>query len=89
GEYEQGFLAMARPAGQGGALVPDSQGSQFFIILDDLRERLPKSGMYAIFGRVVAGMDVADTIAAGQTTGSPEDRPVDPVTIRTVTVQAP
>ena len=89
GEYEQGFLAMARPAGQGGALVPDSQGSQFFIILDDLRERLPKSGMYAIFGRVVAGMDVVEAIAAGQTTGSPDDRPVDPVTIRRVTVQAP
>lgn len=86
GEYERGVLAMARPAGTGGTLQPDSQGSQFFIILDDLRDRLPKEGMYAIFGRVVEGMDVVDTIAGGETSGSPQDRPLDPVTIQSVTM---
>lgn len=87
GEYERGILAMARPGNRDGTPVPDSQGSQFFVILDDLRQRLPKEGLYAIFGRVVEGMDVVDAIASGDT--SPDDRPLDPVNILTVTVEGP
>ncbi len=87
GDYERGFLAMARPAGPGGQPVPDSQGSQFFIILDDLTERLPKEGLYTIFGRVVEGMDVVDAIAAAEI--GPGDRPVEPVAMESVTVARP
>ena len=42
-DYEQGVLAMANAG-------PNTNGSQFFIVLDDLRGRLPKN--YTIFGRV-------------------------------------
>jgi cyclophilin family peptidyl-prolyl cis-trans isomerase len=87
GEYERGIVAMARPAGPGGQLIPDSQGSQFFVILDDLRGRLPKEGGYSIFGRVVEGMDVVDRIAAADTSGPPQDRPLDPVEMADVTIE--
>ena len=85
GEYERGVVAMARPAGPGGGLVPDSQGSQFFIVLDDgVADRLPKEGGYSIFGNVIEGLDVVDTIAAGETgTG---DFPLEPITILDVTI---
>ncbi len=89
GEYERGILAMARPAQPDGSLIPDSQGSQFFIILADLRQRLPKEGGYSIFGRVVEGMEVVDAIAGADTSGPPSDRPLDPVVMTAVTVQRP
>lgn len=87
GEYERGNVAMARPANRDGSVVPDSQGSQFFIILDDLRERLPKDGRYAIFGRVTQGMDVVDAIASGPTDAG--DRPLAPVVIDIAAVRRP
>jgi peptidyl-prolyl cis-trans isomerase B (cyclophilin B) len=87
GEYERGIVAMARPAGPGGQLIPDSQGSQFFIVLEDsVRQTLPKTGMYAIFGRVAAGMDVVDAIAGGPTDGQ---EALNPVAMTRVTVQRP
>ncbi len=75
GDYERGTLAMANAG-------PNTNGSQFFICLADLRGRLPKS--YTIFGRVTSGMDVVDAIAAGPT--GPNDRPLEPVTMRSVEV---
>lgn len=54
-DYEKGVLAMAN-AGS------NTNGSQFFITLSDLRARLPKN--YTIFGRVVQGIDVVDKIGA-------------------------
>ena len=53
-DYERGTLAMANAG-------PNTNGSQFFIVLDDLRGKLPKN--YTIFGRVTDGMDVVDAIA--------------------------
>ena len=50
--YERGTLAMANAG-------PDTNGSQFFICLEDVR--LPPN--YAVFGKVTAGMDVVDRIA--------------------------
>jgi len=75
GDYHRGTLAMANAG-------PNTNGSQFFICLDDLVGKLPKS--YTIFGQVTKGMDVVDAIAAGKT--GAQDRPVEPVTIQKVTV---
>ena len=75
GEYYRGTLAMANAG-------PNTNGSQFFIVLDDLMGRLPKS--YTIFGQVTRGMDVVDAIAAGKTGAN--DRPVEPVKMTKVTV---
>jgi cyclophilin family peptidyl-prolyl cis-trans isomerase len=50
--YARGTLAMANAG-------PDTNGSQFFICLDDVG--LPPQ--YSVFGEVAAGMDVVDRIA--------------------------
>jgi cyclophilin family peptidyl-prolyl cis-trans isomerase len=52
--YTRGTLAMANAG-------PNTNGSQFFIMLDD--KPLPPA--YSVFGRVVEGMDVVDAIAVG------------------------
>ena len=51
--YGRGILAMANAG-------PDTNGSQFFICLDDV----PLPPQYAVFGQVTDGMEVVDTIAA-------------------------
>ena len=59
GTYERGIVAMARTQ------APNSQGSQFFVVLDDTAEApLESARTYVIFGRVLEGMDVVDAIAA-------------------------
>jgi cyclophilin family peptidyl-prolyl cis-trans isomerase len=50
GEYTLGAVAMANAG-------PDTNGSQFFICIDDCTTKLAKS--YNLFGYVVEGMDVA------------------------------
>ena len=87
GDYDRGMIAMARPAGQGGTFIPNSQGSQFFIMVADRPELA--SGGYSIFGRVTSGMDVVDMIVAGETSGPPNDAALDPVVMTRVTVQRP
>jgi len=82
GEYRRGVLAMARSA------APNSQGSQFFIVLDDgAAGPLESVRTYAILGEVTAGLDVVDAIAAVER--DQEDRPVVPVTILSTTVSSP
>jgi cyclophilin family peptidyl-prolyl cis-trans isomerase len=56
GEYTLGAVAMANAG-------PDTNGSQFFICIDDCRSKLAKS--YNLFGYVIDGMDVALTITQG------------------------
>jgi len=81
----RGTLAMARTN------VVNSATSQFFINLND-NGFLNHTGTdaakfgYAVFGRVVEGMDVVDKIAAVKTTnsGMHQDVPVSPVTIESV-----
>lgn len=87
GDYSRGLVAMARPAGQGGAFIPNSQGSQFFIMVADRPELA--SGRYSIFGRVLSGMEVADAIVARPRTGAQNDIAIDPVVMTSVTVQRP
>jgi len=82
GEYRRGVLAMARSA------APNSQGSQFFIVLDDgAAGPLESARTYAILGEVTAGMEVVDAIAFVER--DQEDRPVVPVTILSATVSTP
>jgi len=83
----RGTLAMARTS------VVDSATSQFFINLVDngfLDHRDKSAGGfgYAVFGRVVDGMDVVDAIG-GVETGNVKgfgDVPIEPVVIERVTV---
>ncbi len=72
GTYSRGTLAMANAG-------PNTNGSQFFICLDDVG--LPHA--YTIFGEVTAGMDAADAIAAAPRRG---EQPVDDCVIQSVTV---
>lgn len=83
GRYGRGIVAMARTQ------EPDSQGSQFFIVVDDGAEAaLEHYRTYAIFGRVVEGMDVVDAIASMPNDGSPANRALEPVAIKTATLEA-
>jgi cyclophilin family peptidyl-prolyl cis-trans isomerase len=83
GEYVRGTVAMARTS------QPNSQGSQFFIVVADSPHLARTDPGYAIFGRVVSGMEVADQIVAGERTGPQDDIAVDPVAMTRVTVQRP
>jgi cyclophilin family peptidyl-prolyl cis-trans isomerase len=76
--YRRGTLAMARTR------EPNSQGSQFFIVLDDsaAANGLADANTYAIFGQVTEGMDVVDAIAAA----ADAQLPSDPVVMTKVTV---
>ena len=56
GEYRHGAVAMANSG-------PNSNGSQFFICIDDCQTKLAKS--YNLFGYVVEGLDVADATQVG------------------------
>jgi len=81
GDYVRGSVAMARAPGE-----PNSQGSQFFIALDDLTGTLDKSGGYVIFGQVIEGMDVVDAIGAMPNAGGLGNTAVDPVPMESVTI---
>jgi cyclophilin family peptidyl-prolyl cis-trans isomerase len=84
----RGTLAMARMS------AVRSATSQFFINLAnnsrlDHRGYSPDDYGYAVFGRVIAGMDVVDRIAA-EPTGSRDgmdDVPVTPVVIKSATIR--
>ena len=56
GEYTLGAVAMANAG-------PDTNGSQFFICIDDCRSKLQK--LYNLFGYVTDGIDVAQSIQVG------------------------
>lgn len=80
----RGTIAMARLGRQ-----PDSGTAQFFInVADNAFLDEPRDGAgYAVFGKVVAGMDVVDAIKGVATTskGPHGDVPVEPVVIKKAT----
>jgi cyclophilin family peptidyl-prolyl cis-trans isomerase len=74
-DYEKYAIAMANAG-------PNTNGSQWFVCTADLRGKLPKH--YSIFGRVVDGRDVVDTIAEVRTDRN--DRPINDVKMNKVTI---
>jgi peptidyl-prolyl cis-trans isomerase A (cyclophilin A) len=83
----RGTVAMARTG------IPDSATSQFFINVKDndfLNAANSRDGNgYAVFGKVVSGMDVVDKIRAVPTasSGPHDDVPTKPVIIKKATIQ--
>ena len=81
-----GTIAMAR------LNAPDTATNQFFINVEDNKnlDAAPGRPGYAVFGRVIEGMDVVNQIKAVPVTqkGRYGDVPVDPVIIRKVTRRA-
>src|ERR1022692_535794 len=74
GRYELGSLAMANSG-------PHTNGSQFFVISGPDGARLPP--LYALFGKVVKGLDVVEAINGfGTPSGTPRER----VVIESVTI---
>ncbi len=76
----RGSIAMARTSD------PHSATSQFFV---NLKDNAFLDKQYAVFGQVVEGMDIVDTIAK-QKTGTQaghQDVPVDPIIIQSVALQ--
>ena len=71
--YEKGILAMANSG-------PNTNGSQFFIMHVDY----PLPYQYTIFGKVIEGLDIIDSIAGVQTAEG--DKPLENVTILGITV---
>ncbi|MGE3797955.1 MAG: peptidylprolyl isomerase [Thermomicrobiales bacterium] len=79
-EYVAGTLAMANAG-------PNTNGSQFFVVLADLQGRLPKN--YTIFGQVTEGLDVVDALGKTPTTTNARGEksvPTEPVTLESVTI---
>ena len=85
----RGTLAMARTRSLRSATA------QFFVNVSDNRSKLDHRGYspddfgYAVFGRVLEGLDVCDRIAAVEThtVGPHEDVPIEPVVIKGVRVK--
>jgi len=75
-KHTEGVLSMAR------TMVPDSAGSQFFIMVADAPHL---DGEYAAFGKITEGLDVAQKIVNVRTDAM--DKPVEPVVIKTIVVE--
>ena len=74
--HEKGVISMARSP-----ISYDSAGSQFFITVDT---HPSLDGDYAVFGKVVDGMDIVMDISKATT--NKNDRPVDDVVIKSIKV---
>lgn len=81
-DYLKGTLAMANSG-------PNTNGSQFFVVLDDLRDRLPKD--YTVFGQVDEGLATIDKISMvdveAPQRGAEKSRPVDEIIMKKITIQ--
>ena len=79
-DYHKGALAMANAG-------PNTNGSQFFVCLKDLKGSLPKN--YTIFGTVTDGIDVVDALGQIPTRRSrsgENSEPTEPVILESVTI---
>ncbi|MCI1519744.1 MAG: peptidylprolyl isomerase [Eubacterium sp.] len=76
-KHTTGVLSMAR------TMDPNSAGSQFFIMVADAPHL---DGQYAAFGKITEGMEVAQEIA-NVPRSMWNDKPEEPVVIKTITVE--
>ncbi len=79
-DYTKGTVAMANSG-------PNTNGSQFFIMLADYSNRLPKN--YSIFGEVISGQDVVDKIGnlpVKMSSSGEKSAPTVDVHINTITI---
>lgn len=74
-QYNYGTVAMANSG-------PNTNGSQFFIVSANPSVALPPS--YTVFGRVLSGMDVVESIQKSKTTGYPYDRPIEDIMVYSI-----
>lgn len=81
-KHTRGAVAMAR------GKSPDTAGSQFFILLDEVPEY---DGEYTVFGRVESGMDILSEAAESPGTPRPEGgfQPNEPLVISRSYVRVP
>ena len=82
---DRGTIAMARTSD------PNSATAQFFInVVDNGMLNFPSNGGYAVFGKVVEGMDVVDKIKGVTTRADARlggDVPVEPITIQSASAE--
>lgn len=81
---DRGTIAMARTSD------PNSATAQFFInVKDNAALNYPSNGGYAVFGKVVSGMEVVDKIRAVETgnAGMHQDVPTTPIVIESATIE--
>ncbi|RJE84399.1 peptidylprolyl isomerase [Paenibacillus sp. 1011MAR3C5] len=74
-KHTKGVISMAR------TMVPDSAGSQFFIMTEDSPHL---DNQYAAFGKVIEGMEAVETIVNQKRDA--EDKPLEPLSMKKVTV---
>ena len=75
-KHERGVMSMAR------SMMPNSAGSQFFIMVHDAPFL---DGEYAAFGRIIEGMEAADTIVNQPRNGM--DKPHKDQVMKSVTME--
>ena len=75
-KHTTGVLSMAR------TMVPDSAGSQFFIMVEDCPFL---DGDYAAFGKVTEGIEAADKIVSVERNAA--DKPLVPQVIKSVIIE--
>jgi peptidyl-prolyl cis-trans isomerase B (cyclophilin B) len=75
-KHTYGVLSMAR------SMAPDSAGSQFFIMTSDSPHL---DGQYAAFGKVLEGMEVADSIV--NVKRDMRDKPLEPQRMASIRVE--
>lgn len=79
-KYTKGVVAMAKTEAE----APGTSGSQFYVVTGSGAAGLAPD--YALLGRVTSGIDVVERIGAVPV--GPDDRPTDPVVIRSVKIKA-
>jgi peptidyl-prolyl cis-trans isomerase B (cyclophilin B) len=76
--YDKGVVAMAKTAVE----EPGTSGSQFFVVTGD---GTPLPPDYALVGKVTNGREVVDLIGVAPV--GPDEQPVDPIVMKSVTVE--
>jgi peptidyl-prolyl cis-trans isomerase B (cyclophilin B) len=76
-QYTKGVVAMAKTAIED----PGTSGSQFFVVTGEDAQLPPE---YALLGKVTKGQDVVDLIGVAPV--QPDEQPVDPIVIRSITI---